>query len=368
MLVYFSARGYTSIHEPIELNLVPPDHARIKGTRYEKGFHVTDRYKLMRSALLFGPNGSGKTNILKALQMAQRCILSGLGSIIADQEEADGPAGFRMMILDGTGRNEYTYSITHEHHRVQEETFSINGATIYYFDGAQLTWYGNHSGPAVVPERDILSQVAPVLSAATGLRQAVSGLRFIMEEDILQWQIFPFTISKEETEYWRIQNKAIVSLLQIVDPAITGVSFSLHETQLYEVMVHRRQIPAVQSVSSESAGIRKMAALASCFAHAFSEGDTVFVDQLDTWWTTPVLQNLFRQFIHNQENQGQLVGTTHDLLLLDNQLFQPEQLFLVRRDPVRGTQVWSVGDYHLRSEKRRLYDAYLNGLFDECPC
>ena len=82
---------------------------------------------------------------------------------------------------------------------------------------------------------------------------------------------------------------------------------------------------------------------------------------------TPVVQHLIRDFVHQEDNRGQLLGVTHDLLLLDNDLFHPEQLWIARRGLQGRTQIWPISAYHLRCERRRLYDAYIKGEFNTYP-
>lgn len=73
MLVYFSAENFRSIKEPIELNLraAPrlrrlPKHVRMPAD--DKSL------KVLKAAVLYGANASGKSNILKSIKFAQELI------------------------------------------------------------------------------------------------------------------------------------------------------------------------------------------------------------------------------------------------------------------------------------------------------
>ena len=359
MLVYFSAKNYLSIHEPVELYLIPSEHARIKGTRYEAGFHVTHKYKLMRSALLFGPNGSGKTNLLCAIRRMQDIILTGLVLPGRAAFSFPEPVSFTITVLDETGHREYEYAISYDAQGLVEEHLYVDMETAYEYKKGQLTWNQPGDVPVVTAATDILAQVAPVLPEAVCLRQTVAKISIFIDEAQAG-----LALTEEAAACWRSRPQAVTGLLQLADSAIDGVSVS---PATGEALLHRHGTVQPCSLSLESSGVRKMAALSPALLRAFDRGVTLLVDQLDRDWPTPVLQKLFRQYVHNEANQGQIIGTVHDLLLLDNLLFQPEQLFLLRRDEQQQTRLWSVGDYRLRSEKRRLYDAYLKGAFDRPP-
>lgn len=366
MLVTFSAAGYASISEPVVLRFVPSEHARIKGTRYEKSFHVLDDYKLMRSALLFGPNSSGKTNILRALQQTLQIVFNGLALPRRDDRQGM-QTSFHIGLIDQNRNNEYEYAVTYDHSRVLQESLAVNGETAYCYEKDRLVCLQQPNLSVVTPSRDILSQLSQHLPAVAAFRSAAAGIHLVLEEDLVQLPGIPFLISPEEEQYWQIHRELVLSLLRVMDATVCDIFLNKEDTLSYSVHLVRCGQEKSFPLADEAAGIRKMAALASVFIAMLKDGDTLILDQLEQSWATPVLLALVRDFIHTDNNCGQFVAVTHDLFLLDNNLFQPEQLYLVRKNLAGFTALWSVGDFHLRSEKRRLYDEYLKGTFDKQP-
>ena len=68
MLLEFKAGGFCSFKEMQELYLTPYTGTRIKKTKYEDNFIETREIRVMKSAIIFGSNASGKTNFLMAME------------------------------------------------------------------------------------------------------------------------------------------------------------------------------------------------------------------------------------------------------------------------------------------------------------
>lgn len=69
MITYFSMEGFLSVKKKVELYFVPKPHTRITNTRFEDNFIHTPKYKLMKAAVLFGMNASGKSNVLLRMDL-----------------------------------------------------------------------------------------------------------------------------------------------------------------------------------------------------------------------------------------------------------------------------------------------------------
>lgn len=363
MLVQFSVRGCLSFSDTVTLRLVPSDHARIKGTRYEPCFRALPDYKIMRSLLVFGPSGVGKTNLLIALQFLLDSILTGWTPALLPS--GSGPVSFSIVLYDEVHDHSYEYSLSYTADGIGEERLSIGGTLQYAYSRGVLEWHGPGNAPRVSGGEDILSQTAPFLPESEGLRQAAAAIHIVRERDMTVWQQMPMRLSEVEQTYWQAEEGAILSLLQLIDSSICRISYT-DSGGLCEVLLWRRGESRPCRLSDEAAGVRKMAALAAGLAQ-MRQGSTVIIDDLDSYWMTPVVQHLIRDFVHQKDNRGQLLGVTHDLLLLDNDLFHPEQLWIARRGLQGRTQIWPISAYHLRCERRRLYDAYIKGEFNTYP-
>ena len=74
MLVYFSAENFKSIKEPIELDMrAAPRLRRLKS--HVRTPAKDKKLKVLKSAVMYGANASGKSNIIKAINFARKMIV-----------------------------------------------------------------------------------------------------------------------------------------------------------------------------------------------------------------------------------------------------------------------------------------------------
>ena len=60
MLLYFSVGGFCSFKDTQDLFLTAYSGTRLKNTKYEKNFYIDKSNRVMKSAVVFGANASGK--------------------------------------------------------------------------------------------------------------------------------------------------------------------------------------------------------------------------------------------------------------------------------------------------------------------
>ena len=73
MLIYFSANNFRSIDEPIELNMKAAPRLR-RHKNHARTPTKDKKKKVLKGALLYGANASGKSNVIKAMSYAKEVI------------------------------------------------------------------------------------------------------------------------------------------------------------------------------------------------------------------------------------------------------------------------------------------------------
>lgn len=136
MLLEFSVQNFRSFHEQMTLSMagygerIHPEHL-VKDPK--SGIH------LLRSALIYGPNASGKTNLVKALSFLRDYIIDG-----RDKDEpincppfkfADPRTPTAFGIAVKIDNNYFRYEVTIAQDQVKEERFLKSGA------GKEQLWY-----------------------------------------------------------------------------------------------------------------------------------------------------------------------------------------------------------------------------------
>lgn len=82
------------------------------------------------------------------------------------------------------------------------------------------------------------------------------------------------------------------------------------------------------------------------------EGKTIVIDELDSSISTISLIKLFNNFINVDSNiKGQLIVTSHNLFLFDNNIFEPQQIYIVNKKEDLSSELYSLVEFKIRSEK-----------------
>ena len=111
----------------------------------------------------------------------------------------------------------------------------------------------------------------------------------------------------------------------------------------------------------ESMGLQKMVSLMANFILALHQGKVLIIYELDSSISTNTLIDLFNNFINTDLNKGQFIVTSHNPFLLNQNLFHPQQMYLVDKDKHLNTEVYSVDEFNIRNDKNKLYEDYLKG-------
>ena len=94
------------------------------------------------------------------------------------------------------------------------------------------------------------------------------------------------------------------------------------------------------------------------------DGKTVVIDELDSSISTVSLIKLFNNFINVDDNlKGQLIVTSHNLFLFDNNIFEPQQIYIVNKKEDLTSELHSLSEFKIRSEKENLYHDFLKGRY-----
>jgi len=124
-------------------------------------------------------------------------------------------------------------------------------------------------------------------------------------------------------------------------------------------------------LEEESDGTQRFFQLLGPWLEAVINGYTVFIDELETS-LHPLLTRELIKFIQDPMNNKtgvQLVFATHDVTLLDPELFRRDQIWFTEKDKVAGTQLYSMSDYKERKPRKgeAMQKGYLSGRYGAIP-
>ena len=412
MLIEFEVRNFLSIRDTARLSMVKGQGSELAETNtFTSG--VASPEALLRSAAVFGPNGSGKTNLVDALHTMQEIILHSAKDVqqdepllitpfLLDKSSRSKPSEFEVTFIRDGIRYQYGFAATAE--RVTEEWLLAfpKGRPQRWIDrkydkkiqsdvwGAMAKLEGSKSEKALW-ERTTRGNA---LFLSTAIQLNNKQLRPVYEWFSQTLAVIgpggrlPTACSEffcEQSE----SRKAVLSFLRTADIDVDDIVVEKEEEKDEDVslkaskrkrklkwfrmnmyFLYRLQDGSMQSLEwgSESDGTRELFAYAASVIETLRNGSVLVVDELHNH-LHPQLVRFLVELFHSLEvdtQNPQLVFTTHDTSVLDQQLLRRDQVWFCERKE-RSTQLLRLTDYSPRKGEENFRRRYLSGRYGALP-
>lgn len=427
MLVEFSVSNYRSIGERQVLSMVPAQKQR----DHMQNVLEQGKYQVLNAAALYGPNASGKSNLLRAMSLMDAMVSQG-GRLSSTQLLHFDPfllrKGFEghpteveiVFLLDG---DRYRYGFAYDANAIRKEWLCKKGT------GREVTHFlregdiidvssGYHGNKRVV-------DAAIEATRDNGLFLASSDMLNIPEaRKVLQWFKQLYMIDGLNTSYEEIQTvelwempkykekiKAYLSAMDLniqsmrVDyPEMGGsrvnspiLSYGRNDGAhtagdgRFSVMAQHRLYGENGKATDgmvewkweerESSGAQKMFQMSGPILWALSVGGVLIIDEIEAK-THPILTlNIIEAFLNPKSNPNgaQLVFATHDTNLLTYAPLRRDQIYFTEKNEWESTEIYSLADFvyfgerngEFKSEKERpdtdKEKRYLEGRYGAIP-
>lgn len=118
----------------------------------------------------------------------------------------------------------------------------------------------------------------------------------------------------------------------------------------------------------ESDGTLRLLAYAGRWIDALDNGRTIVVDELDNSLHPILVRSLIKLICNSETNKknAQLIFSTHDTSLLDNELFRRDQIWFVEKDDINSTQLHPLLEFSPRKQEA-FGKGYLQGRYGALP-
>ena len=120
----------------------------------------------------------------------------------------------------------------------------------------------------------------------------------------------------------------------------------------------------------QSAGTQKILSMFFPIYNLLNNGGVMIIDELDITLHYSLIKEIIKMFnsVEYNRKNAQLIFTTHNLLLMDFNLFREDQIwFLENNDVSTGTELYSLSDVEGYEKNKYLLRDYLNGNFGGIP-
>jgi AAA15 family ATPase/GTPase len=143
------------------------------------------------------------------------------------------------------------------------------------------------------------------------------------------------------------------------------------KTPEYLKLTSVRKGIALQSVSYDSIGTKKIVSIASYIIDSLNNGGCLIIDELDSGIHFKLSRSIVSLFNTSLNNKAQLIFSTHDVSLLDiKTLFRKDQIWFTDKDDEQAylyaLSIFTSHNSGIRLESN-LYDYYSKGLLGALP-
>jgi len=422
MLIEFTISNFRSIKDECCLSLVAShgDELRDNNVIKPKLPKGVKPLSLLRSAVIYGPNAAGKSNVLMAMDCMHKivCQLSyaihdaslPVTPFKLDAKSAKKPSQFEVIILVDGVRYQYGFSATAKQiynewlfafpkgnpQKWFERSYNpTTKRTSFTFGrmlkGDKLVWQ-----KATRPNALFLSTAIQLNSSAlkpvyhwfentlrsTGLDSLPSEfsvyachnkkrknkiLKFMQAAD---FSIHDIKVEKRATDGAELKDALLTQMFSKISSGRHRISSGSKILMTSSHKVHgvpNRYID-LDFFSEESAGTQKIFHIAAPWLSALRNGAVMFVDELHPNLHPKLVEFLIALFHSPKTNPkgAQLIFTTHETSILNQKIFRRDQIWFCERNKRQETVLCPLTDYKPRTNEN-LERAYLSGRYGAVP-
>lgn len=427
MLLSFKVGNFRSIYTPQTLDLLADAEDMTLLSNLQDIGH---NYKVLKSAVVYGANSSGKSNLIRAM-VAMKRILRDNAKLNPDDsiepyepfalktESEQEPTLFEMVITKDEVLYRYGFEYTEEtitkewlytkSLEATEETCQLyrTSEQAEYRIGNELKSWDNEFAKLQF-NRLLLSLINQLKEESVFLNifksisegEVLSGLDTERKERALL-DILGGKAPEMESKLHRIFQKMDLGFKKIVKEektfasgedlfkeeifrsifinklfegkgSITGYSL-LTQHNIYNVEGKIVEEKLFDKDTMESEGTKKVIELTPPLLYHLEEGRTIVIDELDAKLHPLLTREIIKMFGKENSKGAQLIFTTHDSNLLSKGLFRADQIWFTEKNNTEETRLFSLLEFEeeerkeLLSKGETLEESYLSGRFGGIP-
>ncbi len=412
MLIEFKVANYRSIKQEQTFSMVASKNRELADSNtFESGI---SNVRLLPSAAIYGPNASGKTNLLRALDTMQTIVSDSFArkqhrdyipadSFKLDPKSLSKPTEFAVVFVAEGIRYQYGFSVT-TRHIVNEWLFAFpekrpqrwfsrtrekNGYKWEFsasLKGEKKLWQKSTRDDALFLSTAVQlnsKQLQPVYDwfkntlRLVGIGGLSPGFSASLCEEGDKEVILDF-LNKADLGIDNIYvKKAPVGLKELPqdmsDELKQEILKVIKKEVVYEIKTVHKDSSGKDVVfditHGESAGTRKIFTLAGPFLDSLQKGYVVCIDELHDNLHPELVKFLIGLFNNRETNPGnaQLIFTTHETSMLNQKILRRDQIWFCEKDDEQATRLYPLTDFSPRKDVVNLESAYLSGRYGALP-
>lgn len=414
MLLEFSIQNFRSIKNRQVFSMVAESGRSKPDNVFEATLPNENTVRVLKSAMIYGANASGKSNLIKAFQALQRLVLksatyrTGMPIHVYDpfafsETTATAPTVFELTFV--FNKIKYRYEIAFNSTEIVSEVLD-------YFPKIQT--HNIFKRPVEKSESELLhtAQLGPkhgnknievfknqlLLSKFGGdiPHELLSNL-YLYFQSIKIWggtKMRPNNLVGQMAERFSNPEKAhllkrLERMIRVADTKIEGIGIEERQVPIrsrsggtmrgftekqvigrHPVYENGKAVGSRDlSFQQESVGTNALFGLGAMMLERLENGGVIIFDEFDNSLHPKLakfLVQLFSSPLANPKN-AQLILATHETTLLDRDLFRTDQIWIVEKNEFGETEFFSAQDFEGIREDVPFDKWYLAGKFGGLP-
>ena len=366
MLVQFSVKNFQSIKDQVTLDMRKMNIGEHKETLIEDSF--------LPVSVLYGPNGGGKSTVLRALIMLLSNVVEPLRIVTNNQRLAAPLLTPTPYLLDRESRQKNTeFELVLKINGIQYRLCMefLNGKIVY----ESLQEKGERGKPALLYERENerlligekLKDIPVKEMRIADNIPAISSLKLVYNtspiREITDWIMHCGAIDYSEPAVEELiksavsisdrnegLSKAMKRLANYLNLGIDDfeLEFSDETKRSFRVKTYHKMPDGTYNLllNMESMGTQKIFNLLPFIVASLQNGTTLIVDELDAKIHPKMLERIIGLFTNRNNNPkgAQLLFTSHDLSTMRSEVFRRDEIWFAAKNEGESTELYSLAD------------------------
>ena len=394
MLCQFTVKNYKSIRDEVTFDM----QVAAISEHEDKVIRDIDGEEFLPVSALYGPNGGGKSIVLKALQTLVGKVLRPLYASTnnADilmfrknvniepfkftEENKNTPTEFEIFFR--TKLAEYRYQLYVNKEKVVYESLdrvklsTKRRSGLFERENNNIELKGDFTK---LTASDELSDTLPFLSYL--------GITYGKNEvvrDVLEWfdngidfLNYGNPIQELVVAVANTKNVKQLMLQMIQEMDLNIVDFRVEEDENRLDVYTKHLVDGYEEeleLEEESSGTKKLFGLLPFIATSLIEGNVLVIDELDAKIHPILLKHIINMFtdLKVNKNNAQLIFTSHDLSTMNSEVFRRDEIWFVAKGNAENSELYSLVEFKNEKGESVRKDAkfdkqYLEGKYGADP-
>ncbi len=412
MLIQFSAKNFKSIKEEITFQMTKGTGNEISKNVFTAKTSPSSTIELLKSAAIYGPNASGKSTIVEALNTMHQMVLNSklndsnpYNPFLYSAESRRTPTEFNIDFICNDIRYQYGFAFNSEviteewlfaypksraqtwfYREYDAETNTSVFTKDGFLTGKKAGWKDSTRNDALFLTTAVSlnsSQLKPIYDwfkntlkaiGFNGVDPGYTASKVLDEScklDVVDFlrgadlDIEDLSVKTEDFDESQLPDDMPSSLRELVIENLKG------KKQVYAHTGRKDDEGKMQylDIDKESDGTKRMFGFSVPLIECLKNGNVIIVDELHNSLHPALVQYLVSLFNCPKSNpkNAQMIFTTHETSILSQDIFRRDQIWFCEKSEDRSTSVYSLHDFKVRKNVENIERNYLSGKYGAMP-